>query len=495
MLKLLIMLPNNLGDVIMTLPVLHALKVRDDSTHLSFLVEEGYDAGLKDSPYCDRIISIPRKRYKTFAVSGDWTRTVGDLRAFVDGLNREEFDRVINLSQTGYLSYIAALIHTAALDGRRFLREGNHALPDLWSQYLYAIPFARRCNTLHATDVYCRIAGVIAGDEPSGALAVSDGERHAAAAFLAAKGIKTGDRLVLLQPGAAYQSKRWPVEHFIALGKLLVNDGYTCVITGAPSERETASCIAKELGSQSCVTAGEQTFRETIATCSLVSTAVTGDTAIMHAAAALGKRVVALFGPTNPVETGPYGDGHVVMTGVCPCNPCFKTTCGSMQCLKSVDPSAVYGAVKGGTVGCRTCRVYSTRVSEGEYRLEPADGGENSYYDTSSAAAIRAIYDTVGFTTVNDAYTVETLREFSSTCTMMEKMLILFQKSGDGLYLRRFEELRQQIAATGGCTAFVNALLNIRLNSIPLLDPAAGITGSITVCRETAAEILRGIDR
>ena len=66
----------------------------------------------------------------------------------------------------------------------------------------------------------------------------------------------------------------------------------------------------------------------------------------MHLAAAMGTPVVALFGPTAPARTGPYGPGHmVVRTGV-PCSPCFKKRCADPKCMYEITPDLVFHAVE-----------------------------------------------------------------------------------------------------------------------------------------------------
>ena len=70
------------------------------------------------------------------------------------------FDKIINLCQIPYISHLMPLLNAHSVVGQQMLPEGNHAIEDLWSLYLYAIPFARRYNSFHAVDLYRRIADV-----------------------------------------------------------------------------------------------------------------------------------------------------------------------------------------------------------------------------------------------------------------------------------------------------------------------------------------------
>jgi hypothetical protein len=71
----------------------------------------------------------------------------------------------------------------------------------------------------------------------------------------------------------------------------------------------------------------------------------------------------------------------------------------------------------------------------------------------------------------------------------MEQSLLAYDLQHDPAQLRQFESLRKTAAAGEGITAFWNALLNIRLNSVPLLDPSGGITGSIAACNASIKQI------
>lgn len=503
MANILVMLPNNLGDVIMALPALEGLKKQRDGNRIVFFVEEGYEGGLINNPHCDRVVRFNRRRIHDLARSSDWKTSPSLLRESVEELRRERFDRVINLSQHPYVSFIAALLACPDTIGRRYLRSGNHSLADPWSRYLYAIPFARTYNGLHATDVYRAIAGVahVPVEKP---MTVSSGELREAGAFLSAQGFRPNERpLVVLQPGAAYPAKRWPPERFIALGKLLAAGGFGIVVTGAPAERELAGGVASSLGASCVSAAGALTFRETIALLPFARGCVTGDTAIMHAAAALGITVYALFGPTNPVETGPWGGGNMVFCGRCPDRPCFRLDCTDPRCMKSIVPEDVYAAITGGAVTKTHCDVYSTSLDDGGIsRLDPLVEEGAPYFDPLGAAVTRRVPEPAYLPGIRfDSVAGESLRketsDFCEAAGRMIEALREFLQTGDSGSIRRFESLRAAPAAMGGIGAFWTALLNLRLNGVPLTDPVAAVNESAGACAavkseiETAASILR----
>lgn len=81
---------------------------------------------------------------------------------------------------------------------------------------------------------------------------------------------------------------------------------------------------------------GRTGLRELAYLCTRSRLMIATDTGTMHLAAAMGLPVVALFGPTSPSRTGPYGEGHTVIRGETGCSPCFKRQCETRACMRSI---------------------------------------------------------------------------------------------------------------------------------------------------------------
>jgi len=90
--------------------------------------------------------------------------------------------------------------------------------------------------------------------------------------------------------------------------------------------------------------AGKTDLIELAAVLSRAALVVSVDTGPMHLAAALGRPVVAVFGPTNPVRTGPYGPGHTLVTARLDCQPCYRRRCRHLRCLQAVSVEQVTAA-------------------------------------------------------------------------------------------------------------------------------------------------------
>jgi hypothetical protein len=373
------------------------------------------------------------------------------------------------------------------------LREGNLALRDSWSQYLYTIPFGRNYNRFHATDIYKKIAGVHGKSESN--IVLTKNEKENAHKYIQSKGIRENSKLVVFQPGAAFPSKRWPVENFIALGKMLVKDGYHILITGAPSERDIGAGILESLPANCSLLSGELTFRETIAVTSLCEFCVTGDTALMHAASALQKKVYAIFGSTNPVETGPYGDGHIVFAGRCTNRPCFCIECKTKLCMKSILPDTVYRLI------CNVqltnthlgCDVYRTEINEdGLYSSQPICGTNSQFFnETAALVTWRAFDHSIKALQESDDYLMLKDESYQTIAVIkkMEEKLQQYLLVKNSEAIRSFELHKKELSSIKGIGEFWSALLNIRLNSVQVLDIERGIAESYDVCTKTREQI------
>ena len=478
----------------MALPVLQGLKARYTDCHSTFFVETGFEAGLLHSPYCDEIAQFPRKELRNRLNSMQWRDGVGQAAEATKRLTGKKFDVVINLCQHTYISYFATLFKGSTTLGRHFLPEGNHAVIDPWSLYLYAVPFSRRSNSLHAVDVYRRIAGVAAHCGSYG-ICLTEEEKKWARTFLTAKGIDYGKKIMVLQAGAAFASKTWPVEHFITLGNLLVKNDWQIVLTGAPQELDMVSGIFSGIGSACFKTAGETTFRQSITLCSMAQGCVTGDTAQMHGAAGLGVPVYALFGATNPVETGPYGNGHWVFSAHCPDRPCFNDVCKTSLCMKSITPQTVFNCIVNNDPGANPrCDVYKTVLEPGgDFQLTPVNSDVFSFYNNAQAASARCAFgEQAGGAMVaveeTDRIAAETT-EWIACVELMGDALDEYLRTKTAGSIQRFESIKASLTRFSTIGAFWTALLNLRLNGIPLLDPLKGVEQSREVCRDLTGKI------
>jgi heptosyltransferase-2 len=183
-------------------------------------------------------------------------------------------------------------------------------------------------------------------DLPAPHLRVPDG---LVAATLAALGLaRPTTPLLILAPGAEYgPSKRWPPEHFAALARLEAARGSCVWLVGGPADRVLGAAIAGQAAGAVSDLTGRTTLAQAVALLSLADAVVSNDSGLMHIAAALGRRQIALFGSSDPRRTPPLNPAARILTLGLSCSPCFARDCplGHHRCLRDLAPAAVAAAL------------------------------------------------------------------------------------------------------------------------------------------------------
>jgi len=148
---------------------------------------------------------------------------------------------------------------------------------------------------------------------------------------------------VAVAPGAKWEGKRYPVEKFKEVVKLLKSKGFTVLVVGGREEFELGEALKEEGAENLC---GKLSLSESLALLSLVKGVISNDSAVVHMARAVKTPVVAVFGPTHPAfGFAPYPDEGVAVTLNLPCSPCSlhgKTSCTHRRCF-NIEPERVVG--------------------------------------------------------------------------------------------------------------------------------------------------------
>jgi heptosyltransferase-2 len=144
-----------------------------------------------------------------------------------------------------------------------------------------------------------------------------------------------------LCPGAEYgEAKRWPAEYYAEVAQYALNKGWEVWLFGSEKDVPVTGSI-NELTNMQCLDLGGRTrLGEAIDLMSLTATVVSNDSGLMHVAAALGKKVIAIYGSSDPHHTPPMSEKAVIEYLALECSPCFKRECplGHLNCLKQLRP-------------------------------------------------------------------------------------------------------------------------------------------------------------
>ena len=327
--KILILKPSSLGDVIHALPVLRLLKAHFPKSEIYWWLDAGLYQLLAGDRDLTGIVQFHRRRWQSVLRWGELLQSILELR-------RLRFDLVIDLQSLARSAVVAWLAKGQMTIGLDDPREGAAAF------YTVAVP--RPSSTTHAVDWYLEILRGLGVPVHFNFEWLP--ERLDIAALVRHKWAVEASRWILINPGARWNNKRWPVEHFSELVRLLANEfpESRFAIMGGREDRSMGRRIAEASPDRCLDLTGQTSLQEMIQWIRLADVIITNDTGPMHVAVAVQTPVVALFGPTDPRRTGPYGQVDRVMRHVLPCAPCMKDVCRferPMECLRAVTPDVV----------------------------------------------------------------------------------------------------------------------------------------------------------
>ncbi len=157
---------------------------------------------------------------------------------------------------------------------------------------------------------------------------------------------KTLEGLVVVAPGASFgPAKMWPSEKYAELGKRLAGMGHDIAVVGSSAESPVCGLVASDIGKGAVDLSGKTTLMEVACILSRSRLVICNDSGLMHLAAAVGARLVALFGSTDPVATGPVSQSAKVLTGSAHCAPCFLRECPTdLECFQDLGVDTVLEA-------------------------------------------------------------------------------------------------------------------------------------------------------
>ncbi len=169
-------------------------------------------------------------------------------------------------------------------------------------------------------------------------------------------GLTADTKILALCPGAEYgPSKRWPAEYFAAVANTKLKQGWQVWLLGSDKDKEAADTIAALTNGQCRNFIGLTTLTEGVDLLSLANSVIANDSGLMHLAAALGKKVIAIYGSTPPGFAPPLSDSALSLSLALPCSPCRKRICplypvghpDHTKCLTGIKPEQILELIGG----------------------------------------------------------------------------------------------------------------------------------------------------
>lgn len=323
--KILIVNVNWVGDVLFSTPAIRAIRQRYPNAHIACMVVPRCKEVLELNPHLNELIIYDEK-------SG-YKGLTGKLK-LVSELKGRRFDIVFLFHRSLTRTLMVALSGIKERVGVYTPKRG----------FLLTRKIEPQKPGLHKVEQFLNI--VKAGDMTSGSrnmeLFISQEDEVFASEFLKSRGVRFGEHIIVLNPGGNWNLKRWPAERFAELGDRLAGAyGAKIVITGAEKDVELGNSIYKMMRRKPVVSCGKTTLRQLAALMKCAELVISNDSGPMHIAISQGAGTIALFGPTDPKTTGPYGEGRYIVIQKDPpkpeCKiPCYNLRCEDGACMKAI---------------------------------------------------------------------------------------------------------------------------------------------------------------
>lgn len=342
--RVLIIKLSSLGDIIHCLPSLEAIKMGLPQAQIDWAVEEENAEILEAHPYIDRLIVLRRKAW----IKRPWRLERAGLTGFFKELRSQFYDLVLDFQGLFKSGLLAGLSKGGRKIGFDRVREMAHFF------YNEKVPLSTLDQ--HAVTRYLEIPGYLGINtlKPRFFLPIHQKAIKEADNIFKAMGLTEDNKVhrrVFINPNARWQSKQWPWECFRDLVKGLSSLDYEVILTGGPNDRIKIADAFQGLGTHIHNAAGRTSLIGLAAMFKRGDCLVTNDSGPMHLAVAVGLPVVALFGPTNPVRTGPFGwqeeeSKSRVLFAKASCSPCYNKACKTRICLSVISVDQVLNAVQ-----------------------------------------------------------------------------------------------------------------------------------------------------
>ncbi len=325
-----------MGDIILTTPVVTALKAHFPDAEIDYLAEPPYIELLRHHPDIAKLIPFERARYGKLP----WWKSAVVQLSLIKKLRRSKYDLAIDLlgipRSAWFLRFTKAPIRVGGC-----FRYRSH---------LYTHCFTPEQGWKTAVDFHflalCKL-GIESAPAPP-RLFLTEAEKETAQKYLRKKGINLSKKIVGIHPGATWPAKIWPAGRFAELANLIVSRlNADVLITYGPGDRAIVEKMKVKLHSR-VILAGLLPLRRLLAVLAALNVYISNDCGPMHLAPAVSTPTIGIFGPGEPDIWFPYSeeDGHRLLIKEINCRPCHQNECHIQhRCMDRISVDEVFQTV------------------------------------------------------------------------------------------------------------------------------------------------------
>ena len=329
--RILIRATNWVGDVVMSIPALEAVKENFPESSITVLAKPWVVPLLENHPSVDRVIA--------FRKDGSYSKGLGELIRVIGLIRKQRFDLAVlfqNAFEAALLAYFGGVKFRLGYntDGRGFMLS-------------HRVIRSEEILRVHQVEYYLYLLRAMGWEAASRDPSLYLAERYLqkARSLIDSNGIKRGDLLIGFSPGAIFGgAKRWPPERFGTVADWAAEKwGAKILVMGTRKEMDICNILCSSMTHGALNLCDRTTLGEAMGVISQCQLFVTNDSGLMHVAASLGVPTLAIFGSTDPVSTGPRGPRARIVRHDIECAPCLKPECPTDHCcMLSIQPEEVW---------------------------------------------------------------------------------------------------------------------------------------------------------
>lgn len=335
--RILVVKLSAIGDIIHTLPAVAALRRAYPEAWLAWLVERAGANLLRGNPDLDELITVDTHSWRA-----NWCVGLRHMWYVTRHLRRASFDLCIDfqgLFKSALFAYSSGAPRRLGFP-RQMCREPLSAV----FSNMYGPLVDPRGHVVDQSVELLKALDVTT-TERRFTIPLTEADEHFAERVWRELGLRSDVPVVVLCPGAAWETKQWGDLNFARLNDALIRRYQVrTLLTWGPGEEALIQRVVRATAYTPAI-APATTLLQLAALIARSRVFVGGDTGPLHLAAAVGTSTVALFGPSSPQRNGPYGPGHVVLHRELSCSHCYLRTCTHWECLPSIEVDMVVNAV------------------------------------------------------------------------------------------------------------------------------------------------------